>query len=381
MLLLIPGPVVTRPEVKAAFAQDYAPWDPDFRALHAAVRARLLRLAGADPATHTVLALQGCGHFAVEAAIRTFVSPQRRMLVPMTGDYADHMVRLAREAGRDVVTLPVGETERMDPRAVAAALERDPTISHVGLVYSETGSGICHDVIATGRLVAALGRRTLIDAVSAFGALPLDVSAMPETDAVVFTSNKCLEGMPGLGFIVVPIERVLASAGNAGSWSFDLADVYKHGLSKPPGTWRFTPAVQAVAALLTALDLYDAEGGQPARLARYTANMLCLREGVEALGLSPYLPAALQGPIVVNVHAPERCSWDLQAFVRALKRRGILISNFYNTSRPTFRVGCIGAVTPQDMRHAVAMIAASIEDLCERRSQRGALETPGETSG
>lgn len=363
MLLLIPGPVATRPEVKAAFAQDYAPWDPDFRALHAVMRGRLLRLAGGQPDTHAVLALQGCGHFAIEASLRTFVPPGGRILIPDTGDYADHMARLAREAGREVVTLPVGENRHLDPQAVATALADDPRISHVGLIYSETGTGVCHDVISTGRLVAQLGRRTIIDAVSAFGALPLDVSAMPEADAVIFTSNKCLEGLPGIGFIVAPIERLLASKGNAGCWSLDLADVYQHGVSKPAGTWRFTPVAQAVPALLTALDLYEAEGGQPARLARYTANQARFCEEVTALGLTPYLPTAVQGPIVVNVHAPPDPAWSLQRFVEALKRRGVLISNFFNTSRPSFRVGCIGAVTPEDMAHAVAMMGAALEDL------------------
>jgi 2-aminoethylphosphonate-pyruvate transaminase len=363
MLLLIPGPVATHPAVKQAFAQDYAPWDLDFRAANAQLRARLLALAGGTPETHSALALQGCGHFALEAAIRTFVKPGARILIPATGAYASRMSRLAREAGREVVSIPVGETERFDPQAVAAALQADPAITHAGLIYSETGSGIIHDVIAAGRLAASLGRRTLIDAVSAFGALPLDVSQMPEADAVVFTANKCLEGLPGIGVIVVPVDRVQASAGNAGSWSFDLADVYAHGLGTPPGTWRFTPAAQAVAGLLAALDLYDAEGGQPARLARYTENARQLYTGVKALGLTPCLPESVQGPIVVNVHAASDRAWDLQRFVDALKARGVLISNFCNTSWPSFRVGCIGAVTPSDMRSAVAAIGGALDDI------------------
>jgi 2-aminoethylphosphonate-pyruvate transaminase len=366
MLLLTPGPVTTHPEVKAAFARDYAPWDPEFRELHAQLLRRLLTLSGGAASSHAVLALQGCGHFALEAAIRTFVPRAGRLLVPITGDYAERMARLAREAGRQVVALPMAEAERMSPDAIAAALEADRGISHVGLVYSETATGICHDAVAVSQRVAALGRRSIIDAVSAFGALPLDLSRMPELDAVVFTSNKCLEGMPGIGFVAASIERLLASQGNAGSWCLDLADVHQHAVSKPPGTWRFTPVPQAVAALLKALDLFDAEGGRAARLARYTANQTQLYEGVQALGFTPYVAKAVQGPIIVNVLAPEEPAWNLAAFVEALKRRGVLLSNFYTTPRPSFRVGCIGALTPADMRHVVARIGEAWDELRAR---------------
>jgi 2-aminoethylphosphonate-pyruvate transaminase len=369
MLLLIPGPVMTRPEVRAALAQDFAPWDNDFRPLYLGLRTRLLRIAGGQPDTHVTLALQGCGHFITEAAVRTFIPAGGRILIPATGAYADRMTRLAIEAGRQVIKLPVALTAPIDPRAVAAALAADPAISHVGLVYSETGTGVTHDLAAIGAVVRAAGRRLILDAVSAFGGLPLDVSAQPELDAVVFTSNKCLEGLPGLGFAVARIDRLQACAGNAGSWSFDLADIHAHGLRTGGGSFRFTPPAQVMNALNVALDLFDAEGGQPARLARYSANMRVLYDGVVGLGLTPCLPREVQGPVVVNVHAPADPAWNLQAFVDALKARGVLISNFFNTPMPSFRVGCIGAITPSDMARAVAAIGAALRELGIQRRE------------
>lgn len=352
MLLLIPGPVTTRPEVRQALMQDIAPWDNDFRHFFARLRARMLRLAGGVENQHVMLPLQGCGHFITEAAVRTFLPPGGRILIPATGAYANRMIRLAREAGRDPVTLPMGSTEATDPQAVARALEADPTLTHVGMVYSETGSGIIHDVQAVGAAVRAAGRRMIVDAVSAFGALPLDLAAQPEVDAAVFTSNKCLEALPGMAFAVASIPRLIDCAGNAGSWSFDLTSIYEHAQRSGPGSFRFTPPAQILAALDVALDFHAAEG-QPARLGRYTANMRTLYDGVRDLGLTPWLPASRQGPVIVNVHAPADPAWNLQAFVDALKRRKILISNFYNTPSPTFRVGCIGAITPGDMAGAV----------------------------
>ncbi len=363
MKLLIPGPVSTHPSVRAAAAQDFAPWDNDFRPLYESARHRLLAVAGADPALHATLVLQGCGHFALEAAVRTFVPQGGRVLVPATGAYAARAGRLAAEVGQEVVTLPVADGARTDPAVLEAALHADPAISHAILVYSETSTGIVHDVPELARVAARAGRRVIIDAVSAFAALPLVLSELPMVDAVVFTANKCLEGLPGLGILIALRERLEACQGRARSWSLDLADIYQYALRAGWGTFRFTPPAQAIAALGTALDLLEAEGGPAARLARYTANMRALYRGVQQLGLRPYLPEAMQGPIVVNVHAPDHPAWSLQGFVDALKAHGYLISNFYDTPEPSFRVGCIGAVNPAEMAGAVAAMGSALADM------------------
>ena len=369
MKLLIPGPVSTHPDVRAAASQDFAPWDNDFRPINVDIRARILAIAGVDNTTHATLPVQGCGHFAMEAALRTFVSAGGRVLIPATGAYADRAIRLAREIGCDVVTLPVGDTEAADPTALEATLRADPAIGHVALVYSETGSGIVHDVPALAAAAGRAGRRVVVDAVSAFGALPLDLAALPMVDAAVFTANKCLEGLPGLAFAVARIDRLVACQGRAASWSLDLADIYQHALRVGWGSFRFTPPAQVMAAFQTALDLFDAEGGRPARLARYTENKRVLFEGINRLGLRLYLSEAVQGPIVVNVHAPVHPAWSLQGFVDALKARGFLISNFFNTAQPSFRIGCIGAITPQDMRDAVTAMGEALAEMGVTQAQ------------
>ena len=363
MLLLIPGPVMTRPEVRAALGVDIAPWDLDFAKIYAGVRSRLLRIANGVDGEHTVLPLPGCGHFVIEAAIRSLIPAGGRLLIPMTGSYSDRFVRLAREAGRDPVPLPIVQTEIISADVVTEALQRDPTISHVGLVQSETGSGVVHDVDTVGAAVRAQGRRMIVDAVSAFGALPMDISAHPEIDAVVFTGNKCLEGLPGNAYCVARIDRVEANAGIAGSWSFDLADIHAHIGHGRDGRPRFTPPAQSINALNTALDFFDAEGGRVGRLARYTQNMRTLYDGMVGLGLTPFVHPDHQGPIIVNVHAPADPSWNLQRFVDALKVHGVLISNYYNTPTPGFRVGCIGAIAPADMAGAVAAMDLALNDI------------------
>lgn len=363
MLLLIPGPVQTRPEVRAAMAQDIAPWDRDFQAVYARIRERIVLVAGGTPGVHATLPLQGAGHFVTEAAIRTFVPPGAKVLIPMNGAYATRMARLAREAGREVVALDLPDTRGATAEDIAPVLQADPSIGHVSFVFNETGSGIVNDAEGIGQAVRGLGRRMILDAVSAFGVLPFRMEQHPECDALVFTSGKCLEGMPGMGFAVARMDRAEACAGNAGSWSLDLSDVLANAKRSGWGSIRFTPPVQAIAAFDVALDLYDAEGGQPARYARYRANADALYDGLAALGLRPYLEKKHQGPVIVTVHQPADPRFDLMTFVEALKRRGVLISNFYNTSAPTLRIGAIGAITTDDIRRAVAAIGATLDEV------------------
>lgn len=363
MLLLIPGPVTTDARVRAAAAQDYAPWDMDFRAIYARIRRRVLALAGGIEGVHATLPLPGCGHFAMEAAMRSFVPVGGRILLPMTGHYADRLQRLATEAGRIIVPLDVPLNERTSLAAVDAALRANPSISHLACVYSETATGIIHDVPGMAQVAGRLGRNVIVDAVSALGALPFDISSLPMVDSVTFTSNKCIEGLPGTSFTIAPVDRLLQVEGQAGSWSFDFGELYSHSLQTNWGSHRFTPAAGALAAFDVALDIFDADGGQPARLARYTANAKTLYEGVQRIGLHPTLPTTLQGPIVMNIDAPPDREWNLQVFVDRLKAHGFLISNFYNTKHPSLRVGCIGAITPADMQNAVEAMGTVLSEM------------------
>ena len=342
MLLFTPGPVQTHPSVRAAMAEDIAPWDAAFRPFYARLRERICVIAGGVAGAHVTLPLQGAGHMILEAAIRTYVAPGAAILIPMNGEYAVRMARLALEAGRVVVELHAPDTRGITPGEVAAALTAHPECTHVAMVQSETGSGIVNDPAGIGAVVRAAGRRMILDAVSAFGALPLDLAAQPELDAVVFTSNKCLEGLPGFSFAVARIDRTEASAGNAGSWSLDLADVLANTRENGMGSLRFTGPVQTLRALDVALDRFDAEGGRAVRLARYRANALALHRGMTALGLRPYLDEAEQGPIVVTVHQP--AGMVLAELVAALKVEGVTISSYFTTQAPTFRIGAIGDV-------------------------------------
>ncbi|WP_424812549.1 2-aminoethylphosphonate--pyruvate transaminase [Roseococcus sp. YIM B11640] len=361
MLLLTPGPVQTHPSVRAAMAEDIAPWDSAFRPFYTRLRDRIRAIAGGVEGVHVTLPLQVAGHMIMEAAIRTYVPAGGALLVPVNGQYAGRAVKLGRLAGRVVVELEVPDTRGVTAGEISAALAAHPECSHVAMIYSETGSGIVNDPAVIGPAVRAAGRRMIVDAVSAFGALPLDLSRQPEIDAVIFTSNKCLEGLPGFSFAVARIDTTEAASGNAGSWSLDLSDVLANTNTNGPGSLRFTGPVQSLRALDVALDRFDAEGGREPRLARYRANADILYRGLKALGLKPYVEEAEQGPIVVTFHQP--AGFVLADFCEALKRHDVMISSYYTSTQPSFRIGAIGDVGAADMHKCIAAVGAALDEL------------------
>jgi len=351
-LLLTPGPLTTTMRTKRAMLTDWGSWDRDFNDLTAQVCARVTQIAGAGEGYVTV-PLQGSGTFAVEAAINTLVPRTGKFLVINNGAYGARMARLCRQMGLHVEELHVAETEPTDPALLAERLAQDPAISHVGVIHCETGTGLLNPLGEIGAVIAQAGRRMILDAMSTFGALPIDLAALP-CDALISSANKCLEGVPGFSFIVANTQALLEAEGRCTSLSLDLTDQWLY--MQKTGRWRFTPPTHVVAAFHEALEQYDEEGGRPARLARYEENWRVLTDGMERLGIGTLLPRAHQAPIILTFVAPLQ-NYDFQSLYDRLKERGFIIYPGKTTDAETFRIGCIGAVTPEDMTRLIGVIS------------------------
>ncbi len=338
-ILFTPGPLTTDPRTRQAMAEDWGSRDAHFIALTAELSRRLLSIVGGT-GSHVAIPLQGSGTFVVEAAISTLVPPAGKLLVLVNGAYGERMIAIARRAGIAVDALRWPEHQPVDPDAVGRALDADAGISHVALVHCETTTGLLNPLAPVAEAVARRGRAFLVDAMSSFGAIDIDLAALPIT-AVLASSNKCLEGVPGLGFAIVERQALERSEGVCRSLSLDL-HAQQRGFESN-GQWRFTPPVQVVAALVTALRLLEDEGGPSARLARYTANFRRLADGMRRLGFRLYLDEAVQAPIIATFLPPPG-GFDFDAFYDALAERGLVIYPGKLTQAQTFRIGCIGAI-------------------------------------
>ena len=357
--LLTPGPLTTSATVKAAMLHDYGSRDPAFIAINRRIRERLIALVGGT-GTHDCIPLQGSGTFVVEAMLATFVPRGGKLLILVNGAYGHRMARMCAVMGRDHQVLERPEDTPIDPAALDRLLAADAAISHVAAVHCETTSGVLNPLAEIAAVVAGHGRRLLIDAMSAFGALPVDANDVV-FDAMAASSNKCLEGVPGMGFCLARREALETTLGNAHSLSLDLYDQWR--AMEDTGQWRFTPPVHCLLALDVALEEHAAEGGVLGRGARYRNNCQVLIDGMRAMGFEPLLPAEVQAPIIVTFHMPADAAFDFKRFYDLLNAKGYLIYPGKLTIADSFRIGCIGRLDASCMRGALTAVREALDVL------------------
>jgi 2-aminoethylphosphonate-pyruvate transaminase len=358
-ILLTPGPLTTTERTKRAMLRDWGSWDSSFIALTTELRRDLLAVIHGE-GTHVVVPLQGSGTFSVEAAVASVVPRTGHVLVLDNGAYCKRLGKLATLMGRKTTILAHAEDVPVSPDELEAALRGDPGVTHVGFIHCETGTGVLNPLRAVANVCARHGKGLIVDAMSSFAALPIDATEVV-FDALVAASGKCLEGVPGMGFVFIRKEVIDGAAGNSHSLAMDLHD--QHVYMEKTGQWRFTPPTHVVAALAEAMRQFAEEGGQPARLARYTANAEALVSGMKALGFAPFLKPEIQAPIILTFHAPADPRYEFKAFYEAVKARGFILYPGKLTQLETFRVGCIGAIGPEVMKQAVAAVAEAMRDM------------------
>jgi 2-aminoethylphosphonate-pyruvate transaminase len=369
-ILLTPGPLTTSLATKTAMLRDWGSWDASFNAVTARVRARLTAIVNGE-GTHVCVPLQGSGTFSVEAAVNTLVSRNGHLLVLINGAYGKRLARLTEMMGRTLSVFETAEDVPMTAADVARKLDDDPSITHVGLIHCETSTGILNPLPEIAEAVAQRRRRLIVDAMSSFGAIPIDARAVP-FDALIAASGKCIEGPPGMGFVFARKSVLEQCAGNSTSLSLDLYDQWAY--MEKTTQWRYTPPTHVVVALDAALEQYLAAGGQPARLARYTANYETLIAGMKDMGFRPFLDPQIQAPIIVTFHAPADPRYAFKGLYDKVRDKGFILYPGKLTQLETFRVGCIGAIGPDDMRHAVNAVRDALAELGIRQVAPAAVK-------
>jgi 2-aminoethylphosphonate-pyruvate transaminase len=352
-LLLTPGPLTTSKSVKDAMGHDWGSRDARFLEINREVLEQLPEIVNAK-ATHVTVPMQGSGTFAVEAMLTTFVPRTGKVLLLVNGGCGQRAKRICRIGGRRIEVHETREDTPPDLEEVERLLRADPTITHVFAVHCETTSGILNPVAEIGEVVERQGRRLLIDAVSAFGALPLDATRI-RCDAIAASASKCIEGVPGLGFVICRQAALLETTGNATTLVLDLHDQWQY-LART-GQYRFTPPIHVIVALHRALQELRAEGGQPGRGQRYAENCRALIDGMRELGFRPLLPDRLQALIVATFHMPKNTRFVFRDFYDKLENRGYVIAPGKLAMTDTFQVGCIGRLGAEHMRGFLAAVA------------------------
>jgi 2-aminoethylphosphonate-pyruvate transaminase len=354
-LLLTPGPLSTTPTVKRVMMRDWCTWDDDYNVdVVQVIRQQLVDLAGGYPDTQTSVLMQGSGTFSVESVIGSVIPPDGKLLVLANGAYGQRLAKIAERLNIALVVEDSGDLSPPDANKLATTLNNEPSITHVALVHGETTTGMLNPLETIAPVVKEAGRVLIVDAMCTFGGVPLDVVQLG-IDFVISSANKCIQGVPGFGFIIANRLALEATEGWARSLSLDLFDQWKTMESGNGGKWRYTSPTHTVRAFAQALMELTEEGGVEGRFARYTENQRVLSKGMIELGFPSLLPQALQSPIITAFPFPE-ASFEFKPFYEALKARGFVIYPGKVTDRDTFRIGTIGNVDAAAIRRLLAAI-------------------------
>jgi 2-aminoethylphosphonate-pyruvate transaminase len=358
-ILLTPGPLTTSLETKQAMLRDWGSWDAAFNAITTSICKDVVDIVNGK-GSHVCVPLQGSGTFAVEAALANLVPRDGKVLVPNNGAYCARIVKILKYIGREHSVIDLGDDKQATGAIVEGALQADPRITHVAQVHCETGAGILNPLPEIAAACARQGKGLIVDAMSSFGAVDIDVSKHP-IDAVVAASGKCIEGAPGMGFVIARQAVLEQSQGNSHSLAMDLHDQWTY--MQKTTQWRFTPPTHVVAAFRAALDQFKAEGGTAARGARYRKNCETLIEAMTAQGFRTFLARALQAPVIVTFHAPGDPAYSFKPFYEKVRSRGYILYPGKLTQLETFRVGCIGAIDFNEMRNVASAIAETLKEM------------------
>ncbi|MEI4194223.1 2-aminoethylphosphonate--pyruvate transaminase [Roseovarius sp. E0-M6] len=358
--LLTPGPLTTAYATKQAMLRDWGSWDADFRAMTREMRDRLLALLGPGGEAYDCVPIQGSGSYCVEAMLGSFVPRDGKVLVLANGAYGLRAAKTMEYLGRAFHTLDKGDY--LPPRGaeVARILADDPAITHVLAIHCETSSGILNPVHEIAEATYAAGRKLLIDSMSAFGAIELRPDDI-RYEAMVSSANKCIEGVPGFGFVIAKTAELEAAQGNSHSLSLDVHAQWAH--MEKTGQWRFTPPTHVVAAFLEALRLHEAEGGVAGRGARYVRNRDVMVQGMRDLGFETLLAERWLSPIIVTFFCPADDRFVFDRFYELMKDKGFIIYPGKLTVVESFRVGCIGRMDEAVMRQVVEAAKHSLADM------------------
>lgn len=353
-LLFTPGPLTTSLSVKRAMLHDAGSWHFEFNAKVRWIRDELLRVAGVSRAAGwEAVLMQGSGTFGVEAVFASCVPPGGKVAVLANGAYGERAAQMLVHARIVHTVLRTAEDTPADPAMLDALLARDPGVTHVFLVHCETTSGILNPLREIGAVARRQGRAFIVDAMSSFGGLPMDLEDCG-IDYLVSSANKCLEGVPGFSFVLCRRARLLACEGWARSLSLDLLGQLR-GFEKN-GQFRYTPPTHGLLAFEVALRELEQEGGVAARERRYRANHATLVRGMDALGFRPYLRPEVQSPLITSFHYPADPGFTFDGFYRALSDRGFIIYPGKISQADLFRIGTIGRLFPADLAQLVHAI-------------------------
>lgn len=357
--LLTPGPLTTTEAVKKEMLFDRCTWDDEYKSITQKIRKELLDIGNVNEEDYTAVLMQGSGTFAVESVITSTVGEKDKLLIIANGAYGERIVQIAEHISLNHVIYNNEYDEHPDMDKVKEILDKDTEITHIAMVHCETTTGILNPIEDLSVIAKEYNKTLIIDAMSSFGGIPIDIKALG-IDYLISSANKCIQGVPGFGFVIAKKEKLEKCKGISRSLSLDLYDQYK-GMDKD-GKWRFTSPTHVVAAFSKALDELKEEGGVEGRYNRYKNNNLVLRKKLKEIGIESYIEEEKQSPIITTFAFPTD-AFSLNEFYSFIKERGFVIYPGKLTDVDTFRIGNIGEIYEEDINKLCEIIEEYVKGM------------------
>lgn len=357
--LLTPGPLTTTEAVKKEMLFDRCTWDDEYKSITQKIRKELLDIGNVNEEDYTAVLMQGSGTFAVESVITSTVGEKDKLLIIANGAYGERIGQIAEHISLNHVIYNNEYDAHPNMDKVKEILDKDTEITHIAMVHCETTTGILNPIEDLAVISKEYNKTLIIDAMSSFGGIPIDIKALG-IDYLISSANKCIQGVPGFGFVIAKKEKLEKCKGISRSLSLDLYDQYK-GMDKD-GKWRFTSPTHVVAAFSKALDELKEEGGVEGRYNRYKNNNLVLRKKLKEIGIESYIAEEKQSPIITTFAFPTD-AFSFNEFYSFIKERGFVIYPGKLTDVDTFRIGNIGEIYEEDINKLCEIIEEYVKGM------------------
>jgi aspartate aminotransferase-like enzyme len=345
--LLTPGPTpLYPPALHAMMASDIHHRTEDFRKVYRSCLSDLKEVIGTS---HDLLMFAASGTGAMDASVSNLFSRGDKVIVCVAGKFGERWAEIAKAYGLDanVLTVPYGSV--VTPDQVEAALAAEPATKGVFVQASETSTGAMHDVRAMGAAIAKTDAIFVVDAITGFGTMPLDIDGWG-LDVAIGGSQKAFMIPPGLAFMAVsPKAWKLGETATLPHYYFSLKKEKKSG---DAGESSWTPSTSLILAMAEALR-YIKQLGMPKLIENAQLLATATRAAVQKLGLELFA-AASPGSSVTAVKAP--AGLDSGVIVKEFRNRfGAIIANGQGTMKgKIFRIAHLGYFDFADLFAVIA---------------------------
>ncbi len=353
-ILLNPGPATTTDTVKQAMVvPDICPREKEFGKVMEEVSKGLVRIA-ANEESYTAVLFGGSGTAGVEAVLTSVGTIGNSILVVNNGAYGARMCQICEAYEIPYTEWKDSPMKELDFERLEQYLEEHHSEhAYIAMIHSETTTGIVNDIGRVGEMAKKYGLELIVDAMSSFAGIPIDMEKMNVT-YLVSSSNKNIQGMAGVTFVICRKDALLSLKGTKPR-NFYLNLYAQYEYFQKEYQMRFTPPVQTLYALRQAIAELEEETLE-GRYARYRENWETLDRGLERLGFVRPLPANVQGPIITTVLEPEDESFSFEEMHDYLYARGFTIYPGKIGEQKTFRIANIGAIDKQDIEAFLACL-------------------------